>query len=144
MNQIVVVDPETGIERRKFGGAQPGSGRPKKRPIETLEDWAGEDENKKKILEAMVAGLDETLSPGERRRTAMAILEKLRQEEQDQIDERRTLEQSERDALLSGILRRVGASIEGEAEELVDGDILQLDAGGTGSLASGVSELEEG
>src|SRR5256885_1119 len=28
-HEEIVVDPETGLERRRFGGAQPGSGRPK-------------------------------------------------------------------------------------------------------------------
>lgn len=30
MNAIVVIDEETGLERRKFGGPQPRSGRPRK------------------------------------------------------------------------------------------------------------------
>lgn len=36
LSQETVVDPKTGLERRKFGGPQPGSGRPKKKRASEL------------------------------------------------------------------------------------------------------------
>jgi hypothetical protein len=136
-----VVDPETGVERRKFGGPQPNSGR-RKRVAQTATEYFSEDERQKLLLEALEASIHPSQTAGERRRGALAILEVIRKEEQDQREERRVLEQAERTRIVGDILRGlVGAPGTG-AGDVVEGDFSELDPGGSDGVPGVVRALE--
>lgn len=79
-----IVDPETG--RRKFGGPQPGSGRPrKKRAAEAIAERAQQEHDK--VARAIFSGLDPRNSPSVRVNTATKIIDIERKERELQLRE---------------------------------------------------------
>jgi hypothetical protein len=146
MREEIIVDPETGLERRKFGGPQPGSGRPpKRRPIESLQTkFVDDDAANAAITQVFMDAIDEDKPISIRLRAANSLLTHLRNEERDKAEERRGLQQHERDAILGGILRRLGVADGGATGDVVDGEVLAVDDGGTGRGTDGVPELGMG
>ena len=123
MHEQVVVDPETGEERRKFGGPQPNSG-PKKRVGASVKEYA--EGNVDDIVSALARGLGSP-NADTARRSAEAILKHARREEQDEVEERRgELEQNKRDAILGRILQRLEGG-RGSGEVVLDGDFTEIE-----------------
>lgn len=140
------MDPETGVERRKFGGPQPGSGRPPKvRPIESLQHKFTDDEvANQAITQVFLDAIDADKPIAVRLRAANSLLTHLRNQDRDEAEERRGLQQHERDAILGGILRRLGVASGSGTGEVVDVEVLSVDDDGTGRSPDGVPELGVG
>lgn len=110
------VDPETG--RPKFGGAQPGSGRPKKKRVaQVIAEKAQSPEGSRKIVET----LWEKLDSGDERVSLRAVESIIRTEakEEELQQKQQELDDQPKDQLIAGlseILRRLEKS--GELKKL--------------------------
>lgn len=126
LHQEIVVD-ENGVERRKFGGPQPGSGRPRKRAAQAVSEAA--IRHSSEVAQALVDGLKENNHPSVRINAARTLIEIERDERklelQEQAAERQMNRDEAADALLD-VLRSLGkqgaADIIDGTYEVVDGD----------------------
>lgn len=135
MHQEVVVDPQTGLERRKFGGPQPRSGRPRKVTANEriAERVAGE-------ADAYFDRLDDIAKNHPQANAAITAIRELLGIEREEIkraeQEQQRLDKLQRDDLLllaidlinkTGIIG-AGFVIDGEIEEIEDGRYPELSA----------------
>lgn len=122
MHQEIVIDEQTGLERRKFGGPQPRSGRPRKpRWTEVVYEEAATEGK------AYFDRLDDIAKNHPNANTSIGairqILEITDKEEKRQEQEQQRLERLQRDELIYlalDLLEKTG--IIGESE-IIDGEI---------------------
>lgn len=132
MHQEIVVDEQTGLERRKFGGPQPRSGRPRK--IRASEVIA---QKVVKEADAYFDRLDKIAKEGRDGNSLMAIKELLDIEERERkitVEEEENLDRLHRDELIilaldllkdTGVIGS-GSSRVGEIEIVRDGEFTEL------------------
>ncbi len=131
MHQEVVVDPHTGEERRKFGGAQPKAGAKKGQTLlDALEERIEQEGVQKNFVDALVRALEPEKGTSANLRGVKMILEFIQAQRKEQMEEAKMLEQLGRDELMSRLaasLEKAGiavvkADIEVDAEEVTDAD----------------------
>lgn len=132
MHQEMVVDEQTGLPRRKFGGAQPRSGRP--RALRASEIIAEKVHKEADIYYERLNGI---AKEGSDTNSIIAIKELLGIEEKERqvaAEEEQNLDKLQRDEILllaldllkeTGILGR-GLSRVGEVEVIRDGEVTEL------------------
>lgn len=135
MHQEVVVDPVTGEERRKFGGPQPRSGRPRK--ITANEKIA---EKVAAEADAYFSRLDDIAKNHPQANASITAIRELLGIEREEVkrveQEQQRLDRLQRDDLIylaldlikkTGIIGG-GFIVDGEAEEIEDGGYPELSA----------------
>lgn len=121
-----VVDPTTG--RRRFGGPQPGSGRPRgKRASEIVAERVGREADK--ISNAIIDGLAPNMPPHIRLQAARDAIAIEQKEAELQLQEERALENLHRDQLLEIVMEKMSRLMEGNVLPDVDGTAKHLPAG---------------
>lgn len=137
MHQEVVVDPETGEERRKFGGKQPGSGRPPVgRVSASVVAEFQKEEEKKEIVAALKRALGDDMPAHV---NLQAIRDIAAMEERERVIEREEqadAERRHRDEIVEGIVGRLEAMAQRKGIDLVQ-LITQLRARQVGQIAHG-------
>lgn len=109
LHNEVVTDPETGeVVRRRFGGPQPGAGRPKKQRASTIVAEQAR-QHAEQIKDAFVDALDPMNHPNVRVNAARSWLEMEQKEEALAMAEERALEGMHRDALVTQLAEKLGA-----------------------------------
>lgn len=133
MHEETVIDQVTGLERRKFGGVQPRSGRPRKpRPTEVMAEMASTEGA------AYFQRLDDIAKNHPSANTSISaireILEVVDKERKIADEQEQKLERLQRDDLIllaldlikkTGIIPG-GTTIDGEFEEIEDGGYTEL------------------
>lgn len=102
----VIVDPQTGEERRRFGGPQPGSGRPrKKRAADLILEKIEKDPER--VALALWENLADTVPAHIRLQAAGKVLEIEQKAFEDELREAEQLAKMERGDLVSLVLERL-------------------------------------
>jgi hypothetical protein len=138
MHQEIVIDPETGLERRKFGGPQPRSGRPRKpRASEIIAEKVAAEGT------AYFSRLDDIAKNHPSANSAIAAIKELLEVEEKERkvaqEEERKLERLHRDELILlaiDLIEKTG--IIGSAE-IIDGELEGEEDGGYPELGQGSS-----
>jgi hypothetical protein len=144
MHREKVVDPETGEERAKFGGAQKSIAVKKTSDdlIKSIVDATGAEDVQVLVIQAYVDALANG-TRAEKLRAAKGLVEVLETHKKQQLAERRALNDQQRTDLLAGVLRDLGLG-SSEGGEILDGEFSVIDNGSAGRLPAGLPELEVG
>lgn len=130
LHEREVVDAD-GNKRRAFGGAQPGSGRPRKeRALKRAADAA--KDNAEDIIDALKSGISKESPIQVRVNSATRWLEIEAKEESLELEEEKMLEGLRRDQLIEMLAGKLGVLLEAGALPIVEGTALgELERGDT-------------